>query len=133
MERRQQAARGANGPRGLARRWPPAVRHPSQTANPQKEGRMIRPLGDKIVVEPATEEEKTTGGIILPDTAKQKPQEGKVVAVGTGRVLEDGSRAPMAVKVGDRVIYAKYGGNEITLSGKDYLILDQDSIYAIRE
>jgi chaperonin GroES len=94
---------------------------------------MIRPLGDKIVVEPATEEEKTTGGIILPDTAKQKPQEGKVVAVGTGRVLEDGSRAPMAVKVGDRVIYAKYGGNEITLSGKDYLILDQDSIYAIRE
>jgi chaperonin GroES len=131
MERRQQAANGSAA--RLARRWPPAARHPFQTANPQKEGRMIRPLGDKVVVEPATEEEKTTGGIILPDTAKQKPQEGKVMAVGTGRVLDDGSRAPMAVKVGDRVIYAKYGGNEITLNGKDYLILDQDSIYAIRE
>jgi chaperonin GroES len=94
---------------------------------------MIRPLGDKVVVEPATEEEKTTGGIILPDTAKQKPQEGKVVAVGTGRVLDDGSRAAMAVKVGDRIVYAKYGGNEVTFDGKDYLILDQDSIYAIRQ
>jgi chaperonin GroES len=94
---------------------------------------MIRPLGDKIVVEPATEEEKTTGGIILPDTAKQKPQEGKVVAVGTGRMLDDGSRAAMAVKVGDRIVYAKYGGNEVTFDGKDYLILDQDSIYAIRQ
>jgi chaperonin GroES len=94
---------------------------------------MIRPLGDKVVVEPATEEEKTTGGIILPDTAKQKPQEGKVVAVGTGRFLDDGSRAAMAVKVGDRIVYAKYGGNEVTFDGKDYLILDQDSIYAIRE
>jgi chaperonin GroES len=94
---------------------------------------MIRPLGDKVVVEPATEEEKTTGGIILPDTAKQKPQEGKVVAVGTGRVLDDGSRAAMAVKVGDRIVYAKYGGNEVTFDGKDYLILDQDSIYAIHQ
>jgi chaperonin GroES len=94
---------------------------------------MIRPLGDKVVVEPATEEEKTTGGIILPDTAKQKPQEGKVVAVGTGRMLDDGSRAAMAVKVGDRIVYAKYGGNEVTFDGKDYLILDQDSIYAIRQ
>ena len=94
---------------------------------------MIRPLGDKVVVEQATEQEKTTGGIILPDTAKQKPQEGKIVAVGTGRLLDDGSRAAMAVKVGDRVVYAKYGGNEVTFDGKDYLILDQDSIYAIRE
>jgi chaperonin GroES len=94
---------------------------------------MIRPLGDKVVVDPATEEDKTTGGIILPDTAKQKPQEGTVVAVGTGRMLDDGSRAAMAVKVGDRVVYAKYGGNEITFDGKDYLILDQESIYAIRE
>jgi chaperonin GroES len=94
---------------------------------------MIRPLGDKVVVERSTEEEKTTGGIILPDTAKQKPQEGKVVAVGSGRVLDDGTRAPMAVSVGDTVIYAKYGGNEITVDGKEYLILDQDSIYAIRQ
>jgi chaperonin GroES len=94
---------------------------------------MIRPLGDKVVVEQATQEEKTAGGILLPDTAKQKPQEGKVVAVGAGRILDDGSRAPMAVKVGDRVIYAKYGGNEVTIDGKEYIILDQDSIYAIRK
>jgi chaperonin GroES len=94
---------------------------------------MIRPLGDKVVVESVEEEAKTSGGIFLPDTAKQKPQEGKVVAIGTGRVLEDGSRAPMAVKVGDRVVYSKYGGNEITVEGKDYLILEQDSIYAVRE
>jgi chaperonin GroES len=94
---------------------------------------MIRPLGDKVVVEAVEEESKTSGGIFLPDTAKQKPHEGKVVAIGTGRVLEDGSRAKMAVKAGDRVIYSKYGGNEITVEGKDYLILDQDSIYAIRE
>lgn len=94
---------------------------------------MIRPLGDKVVVEPANQEEKTAGGILLPDTAKQKPQEGIVVAVGGGRILDDGSRAPMAVSVGDRVIYAKYGGNEITVDGKDYMILEQDSIYAIRK
>jgi chaperonin GroES len=94
---------------------------------------MIRPLGDKVVVEAIEEESKTSGGIFLPDTARQKPQEGKVVAVGSGRILEDGSRAQMAVKAGDRVIYSKYGGNEITVEGKEYLILDQDSIYAIRE
>jgi chaperonin GroES len=85
------------------------------------------------VVEAATEEEKSSGGIILPDTAKQKPQEGTVVAVGSGRTLDDGSRASMAVKVGDRVVYSKYGGNEINVEGKEYLILDLDSIYAIRE
>jgi chaperonin GroES len=94
---------------------------------------VIRPLGDKVVVEAVEEEAKTSGGIFLPDTAKQKPQEGKVVAVGAGRVLDDGSRAAMQVKVGDRVVYSKYGGNEITVDGKDYLILDQDSIYGIRE
>jgi len=93
---------------------------------------MIRPLGDKVVVEAVEEEAKTSGGIFLPDTAKQKPQEGKVAAIGTGRVLEDGSRAKMQVKIGDRIVYSKYGGNEITVDGKDYLILDQDSIYAIR-
>lgn len=94
---------------------------------------MIRPLGDKVVVEAVEEEAKTSAGIFLPDTARQKPQEGKVVAIGSGRVLEDGSRAAMSVKVGDRVVYSKYGGNEITVDGKDYVILDQDSIYAIRE
>ena len=72
---------------------------------------MIRPLGDKVVVEPLEGEEKSAGGIILPDTAKKKPQEGVVVAVGPGKVLENGSRAEMAVKVGDKVIYAKYRWN----------------------
>ncbi|MDH7602555.1 MAG: co-chaperone GroES [Armatimonadota bacterium] len=94
---------------------------------------MIKPLGDKVVVEPVEEEEKSPGGIILPDTAKKKPQEGIVVAVGPGKVLDDGSRGEMAVKPGDRVIYAKYGGTEVTVDGKEYVILDQDSIYAIRE
>ena len=94
---------------------------------------MIRPLGDKVVVEAIEEEGKTSGGIFLPDTAKQKPQEGKVMAIGTGRVLDDGSRAQMQVKVGDTVVYSKYGGNEITVEGKEYLILEQDSIYAVRE
>jgi chaperonin GroES len=94
---------------------------------------MIRPIGDKVVVTPESEEEKTSGGIILPDTAKQKPQVGAVVAVGTGRLLDDGSRAAMPVKVGDKVVYSKYGGNEVTFDGNEYLILDIDSIYAIRE
>jgi chaperonin GroES len=94
---------------------------------------MIRPIGDKVVVKPESEEEKTSGGIILPDTAKQKPQMGSVVAVGTGRLLDDGSRAAMSVKVGDRVVYSKYGGNEVTVEGTDYLILDLESIYAIQE
>lgn len=93
---------------------------------------MIRPLGDKVVVEPSESEEKTPGGIILPDSAKKKPQEGVVVAVGPGKVLENGSRGEMAVKAGDKVIYSKYGGTEVTVDGKDYIILDQDSIFAIR-
>ena len=94
---------------------------------------MIRPLADKVVVQPLEEEEKSPGGIILPDTAKKKPQEGVVIAVGPGKVLDDGSRAEMSVKKDDRVIYAKYGGTEVTVDGKDYIILDQDSIYAIKE
>jgi chaperonin GroES len=94
---------------------------------------MIRPIGEKVVVKPESEEDKTSGGIILPDTAKQKPQMGAVVAVGTGRLLDDGKRAPVSLKVGDRVVYSKYGGNEVRVEGEDYLILDIDSIYAIRE
>jgi chaperonin GroES len=94
---------------------------------------MLRPIGDKVVVEVFEEEEKTAGGIFLPDTAKKKPQEGRVVAVGPGRVLQDGTRAPISVKVGDRVIFSKYGGNEVEVDGKEYTILDEDQIYAIRE
>ena len=94
---------------------------------------MIRPIGEKVVVKPESEEEKTSGGIILPDTAKQKPQKGSVVAIGTGRLLENGERATIPLKAGDRVIYSKYGGNEVTVEGTEYLILDLDSIYAIQE
>ncbi len=93
----------------------------------------IKPLGDKVVVKATEGEEKSPGGILLPDTAKKKPQEGVVVAVGPGRVLENGNRAPMNVKKGDTVVFAKYGGTEVTVDGEDYVILDQDSIYAIRE
>lgn len=94
---------------------------------------MIRPLGEKVVVKPGEEEETTAGGIVLPDTAKKKPQEGEVVAVGAGRLLDNGERQPPEVKLGDTVVYSKYGGTEITLSGVDYVILDEDSILAIKE
>ena len=93
----------------------------------------LRPLRDKVVVKPSEEEEKTAGGILLPDTAKKKPQEGKVVAVGSGHVLDDGTVKELAVKVGDIVIYSKYGGTEVTLDGQDYVILDEDQIFAVKE
>ena len=92
----------------------------------------IRPLGDKVVVKASTADERTAGGIVLPDAAREKPQQGTVVAVGPGRLLENGERAPMALKEGDTVIYSKYGGNEIKLDGQELLILDQESIYAIK-
>ncbi|MGC8667087.1 MAG: co-chaperone GroES [Chthonomonadales bacterium] len=92
----------------------------------------LRPLSTKIVVEPAEEEERTAGGIVLPDTAKKKPTEGKVIAVGSGRTLDDGTVVPLSVKPGDTVVYAKYGGTEVTLDGKDYVILDEDQVYAIK-
>lgn len=91
----------------------------------------IRPLGDKVVVKATSAEERTAGGIVLPDAAREKPQQGKVVAVGPGRLLETGERAPMNVQVGDTVIYSKYGGNEVKLGSEELLILDQDSIYAV--
>jgi len=94
---------------------------------------MIKPLGDRVVVEPGPEEEVTKGGIVLPDTAKRKPQEGKVVAVGSGKLLENGQRAAMSVKKGDTVIYSKYGGTDITVDGKDLVILNEDDILAIKE
>ena len=93
----------------------------------------LEPLDDRIVVEQMEAETKTKGGIVLPDTAKEKPQKGTVIAAGPGRVADDGKRIPMTVKKGDKVIYAKYGGTEVTVDGKDYVILDQDSIYAIKE
>jgi chaperonin GroES len=92
----------------------------------------IRPLGDKVVVKASTAEERTLGGIVLPDSAREKPQQGTVVAIGPGRLLENGDRAPMSVAIGDTVIYSKYGGNEVKLGGEELLILDQESIYAVK-
>ena len=94
---------------------------------------MLKPIADKVIVKAKAEEEKTSGGIILPDTAKEKPQEGTVIAVGPGRTLDNGQKKPMSVKEGDTVIYSKYGGTTVTLGGEEYLILDEDSIYAIVE
>jgi chaperonin GroES len=93
----------------------------------------IKPLGDKVLVQPSTAGEQTAGGIVLPDTAKERPQEGKVIAVGPGRILDSGETAKMAVSEGDTVIYSKYGGTEIKLDGTDYLILDESSILAIKK
>ncbi|MFN4228128.1 MAG: co-chaperone GroES [Candidatus Ratteibacteria bacterium] len=93
----------------------------------------IRPLGDRVVVEPLEAEEKTKGGIILPDTAKEKPQEGKVVAVGKGKTNEKGELIPLEVKVGDKVLYGKYSGTEVTVDEKQYIILREDDILAVVE
>lgn len=93
----------------------------------------LRPLRDKVVIEPSESEEQSAGGILLPDAARKKPQEGRVVAVGAGRVLDDGSVKPLAVKEGDTVVYAKYGGTEVKIEGKDFMLLDEDQIFAIVE
>jgi chaperonin GroES len=94
---------------------------------------MLKPLGDRIIVEAITAEEVTKGGIVLPDTAKEKPQEGNVVAVGPGKVLDNGKTAPMEVKVGDRVVYSKYGGSEIKINGSEFVVLRQDDVLGIVE
>lgn len=94
---------------------------------------MLKPLGDHVLVKPLSKEEKTQGGIILPDTAKEKPQAGEVIAVGPGRLLENGTRIKPEVKAGDKVIYAKYGGTEIKLQADEYLILRETDILAIKE
>ncbi|MDQ0999784.1 chaperonin GroES [Neobacillus niacini] len=92
---------------------------------------MLRPLGDRIVIELVESEEKTASGIVLPDSAKEKPQEGKVVAVGTGRVLESGERVALEVSVGDRIIFSKYSGTEVKFEGTEYLILRENDILAV--
>ena len=93
----------------------------------------IKPLGDRILVLGVKEEKKTKGGILIPDTAKEKPQEGKVIAVGTGKVNEKGKRIPLDVKKGDRVLFGKYSGNEIKIDGVEHLIMREDDILAIQE
>jgi chaperonin GroES len=92
---------------------------------------LLKPLGDRIIIELVETEEKTASGIVLPDTAKEKPQEGKVVAVGTGRVLENGERVALEVANGDRIIFSKYAGTEVKYEGKEYLILRENDILAI--
>ncbi len=93
----------------------------------------LKPLGDKVVVQPTQREETTKSGIVLPDTAKEKPQEGTIVAVGTGRVLDNGERVKLEVTEGQKVLYAKYAGTEIKLEGDEYLILSEKDILAVVE
>jgi len=91
----------------------------------------LKPLGDRVVIEHVEQQEKSAGGVFLPDTAKEKPQEGMVRAVGTGRVSDDGKTIAMNVKVGDRVIYSKYSGSEVKIEGKEYLIVSEKDVLAI--
>ena len=93
----------------------------------------VRPLHDRIIVKRLEEEEKTKGGIIIPDTAKEKPIEGRVIAVGDGKIKEDGTKIPMDVKKGDRVLFTKYGGTEIKIDGEEHLMMREDDILAIIE
>ena len=93
----------------------------------------IRPLQDRVIVKRIKEEEKTKGGIIIPDSAKEKPMEGKVIAVGTGKVLEDGKKLPLDVKKGDRILFGKYAGTEVKIDGEEHLIMREDDILGILE
>src|SRR4030088_2503359 len=91
----------------------------------------LKPLGDRVVVKPVEREERTKGGIVPPDTAKEKPQEGIVEAVGSGRLLDNGSKVPMELKVGDKVLYAKYAGNEFKVDEVEYLIVSEKDVLAV--
>jgi chaperonin GroES len=93
----------------------------------------VRPLHDRVIVQRLEEEEKTKGGIIIPDTAKEKPIEGKVIATGAGKIKKDGTKGPLEVKKGDRVLYAKYAGTEVKIDGEEYLMMKEDDILAIIE
>jgi chaperonin GroES len=101
--------------------------------NHQEVRPMLKPLGDRVLVRPSKGEERTSGGILLPDTARKKPQEGKVLAVGPGRVTKKGTRVPVAVKVGDTVIYSKWSGTEVKIGGEDLILVEEDSVLAVRE
>ena len=91
----------------------------------------LKPLGDRVVLEPVEREEMTKSGIVLPDTAKEKPQEGIVKAVGSGRILDNGTKVPMELQLGDKVLYAKYAGNEFKLDETDYLIISEKDVLAV--
>ena len=94
---------------------------------------MLKPLGDRVVIRVLEQEEKTASGIFLPDTAKEKPSQGEVIAVGSGKLLDDGKRLALDVKVGDKIIFSKYAGTEVKLEGKDYLIVSERDILAIAD
>lgn len=91
----------------------------------------LKPLHDRVIVKPATPEETTKGGIIIPDTAKEKPMQGNVIAVGSGKVAENGTVAPMSLKVGDTVLYGKYSGTEVSIDGEEYLIMRESDVFAV--
>ncbi|HSW60145.1 MAG TPA: co-chaperone GroES [bacterium] len=93
----------------------------------------LKPLNDRVIVKRVESETKTAGGIIIPDTAKEKPVEAEVVAVGTGKLLENGERHPMQVKVGDRILFGKYSGTEVKINGEEHLILKEDDVLAVVE
>jgi len=99
----------------------------------EKRNMNVKPLQDRVIVKRMEEEEKTKGGIIIPDTAKEKPVEGKVIAVGSGRILENGNKVPLQVKKGDRVLFGRYSGTEIKIDGVEHLIMKEDDIVAIVE
>ena len=106
-----------------------ATAHATKSAT--KSATKLQPLGDRVVVKPTPREEMTKSGIVLPDTAKEKPQEGTVIAVGPGRILDDGKREAMDVKQGQKVLYAKYAGTEFKVEGEDLLIVSQKDILAV--
>lgn len=91
----------------------------------------LTPLHDRVIIKPAPPEEVTKGGIIIPDTAKEKPMQGEIIAVGSGKLTEDGKIIPLQVKVGDKVLYGKYAGTEVTINGEEYLIMRESDIFAI--
>jgi chaperonin GroES len=93
----------------------------------------IKPLQDRILIKRIEEEEKTKGGIIIPDAAKEKPQEGKVVAVGGGKTLDNGTKVPLTVKVGDKILFGKYSGTEVKIDGEEHLIMREDDVFGIVE
>jgi chaperonin GroES len=99
----------------------------------ERETMKIKPLHDRVVIKRTEEEEKTKGGIIIPDAAKEKPQQGLVVAAGDGKILENGQKSPLSVKVGDKILFGKYSGTEIKIDGEEHLIMREDDILAIIE
>lgn len=94
---------------------------------------MLKPLNEHVIVKPLSKEEKTASGIILPETVKEKPEQGEIIAVGPGKLLENGQRAPLTVKIGDKVIFTKYSPNEINVENQEYLVLNESDILAIVE